>query len=96
MQSVCKHLIILGEALSQYETSLGELAHSAIVNEIGPAKPIKPSKYQKIMAKNQERSEIGKHDSEYCQSAARVLSLVILSQKNLVKALYSDSRKAIK
>ena len=89
-------MIILGEALSQYETSLGELAHSAIVNEIGPAKPIKPSKYQKIMAKNQERSEIGKHDSEYCQSAARVLSLVILSQKNLVKALFADSRKAIK
>ena len=48
------------------------------------------------MTKNQERSEIGKYDSEYCQSAARVLSLVILSQKNLVKALYADSRKAIK
>ena len=30
------------------------------------------------------------------QSPARVLSLVILSQKNLVKALYSDPRKAIK
>ena len=96
MKSICKYLILLGEALSQYETSLGELTHSAIVNEIGPAKSIKPSKYQKIMTKNQERSEIVKYDSEYCQSAARVLSLVILSQKNLVKALYADSRKAIK
>ena len=72
-------MILLGEALSQYETSLGELAHSAIVNEIGPAKSIKPRKYQKIMTKNQERSEIGKYDSEYCQNIAKSCKSAVIS-----------------